>query len=63
MDNNECIINGIHYKCRICFDPGSEVYALNEICSDTKTWRDLVKEVAQLEVNNENSFYLSETKH
>lgn len=54
MDNNECIINGIHYKCRICFDPGSAVYSLNEICSDGKTWRDLIKQVAQLEVKSEN---------
>lgn len=45
-----CIINGKYYKCRTCFDPGQSLYSLNDECNKTKTWRDLLKEVGQLEV-------------
>ncbi|XP_065363358.1 uncharacterized protein LOC135956717 [Calliphora vicina] len=47
--NNECFINGIQYKCRTCFDPGQSVYSLTAECSNSKTWRDLLKEIAQFQ--------------
>ncbi|XP_065361487.1 zinc finger protein 91-like [Calliphora vicina] len=47
--NNECLINGIQYKCRTCFDPGQSVYSLTAECSNSKTWRDLLKEIAQFQ--------------
>lgn len=48
--NNECFINGVCYKCRTCFDPARSVYSLKEECSKTKSWRELLKEVPQLQV-------------
>lgn len=47
---NACFINGVSYRCRTCFDPGSSVFSLTDECSNKKTWRDLLSEVAQLQV-------------
>lgn len=48
--NNPSFINGVLYSCRTCFDPGNPIFSLKEECTDTKTWRDLLRDVAQLQV-------------
>ncbi|XP_065366542.1 zinc finger protein 709-like [Calliphora vicina] len=50
---NECFINGVQYKCRTCFDPGQTVYPLTDEANSTKTWRDLLKDVAPLQTNDD----------
>ncbi|KNC28964.1 hypothetical protein FF38_13785 [Lucilia cuprina] len=50
---NDCFINGIQYTCRTCFDPGQSVYSLADECSNSKTWADLLKDIAQLQTNED----------
>lgn len=52
VDKNECLINGVQYKCRTCFDPGRTIYHLTDAASNKKTWLDLLKDIAQLQVKN-----------
>lgn len=47
---NECFINGVEYKCRTCFDPGQILYPLTDEIDKAKTWRDLLKDLAQFQV-------------
>lgn len=53
MDNvKKCFINGVEYKCRTCFDPGSDIYSLNKESGKIKSWRDLLIEMIKLQVKN-----------
>lgn len=50
-NKKECIISGVRYKCRTCFDPGRSVYYLTDEASNKKTWSDLLKDIANLQVH------------
>lgn len=49
---NKCLINGVCYKCRTCFDPVHKVYSLKEESSKTNSWHNLLREVPQLKVTH-----------
>lgn len=46
----ECLINGVRYDCRTCFDPGRTFYSLKDEYSKSKTWCDLLMDVTQIQV-------------